>query len=148
MKINEILKSKGHDVATINQNEKVCTAIKTFKNKRIGSLMVFDDSGKISGIITEHDIIRCNPDEEDIFDKKISALMTPFSELIIVTPDDTVQYAMSIMTNERIKHLPVMNGDKLAGMMSIGDAVKSLLEQSQRETKRLQDYISGKYPAE
>lgn len=148
MKINEILKDKGHEVYSISPEKTVCEAIHTFLDKRVGALIVLGPDESIAGIITERDVVRCYPESDPLLEKPISAIMTPADKLIVANPEDTVQYAMSIMTNERIKHIPVIKDKKLFGIISIGDAVKSLLEQSQREKKRLQDYIAGTYPEE
>ncbi|MBN2415332.1 CBS domain-containing protein [bacterium] len=148
MKIHEILKDKGHQVYTIGLESTVCEVIHMFLDKRVGALIVTAADESIAGIVTEKDVIRCYPDTDPLLDKPVSAIMTPADKLLIASPDDTVQYAMSIMTHQRIKHIPVMKNKTLVGIISIGDAVKSLLEQSQLETKRLQDYIAGTYPEE
>jgi CBS domain-containing protein len=74
--------------------------------------------------------------------------MTPAEDLITISESDPINKAMEIMTENRIKHLPVFKENKLVGLVSIGDLVKSMLEKSRQETKRLQDYISGDYPEE
>ncbi|RKY57939.1 MAG: hypothetical protein DRP96_09205 [Candidatus Neomarinimicrobiota bacterium] len=78
--------------------------------------------------------------------KKVSEIMTPANKLIVASLKDNIKYVMAMMTEHRIKHMPVMKKDRLVGHISIGDVVKALLDRSQQETKRLQDYISGKYP--
>jgi len=72
--------------------------------------------------------------------------MTPANKLIVASLKDNIKYVMAMMTEHRIKHMPVMKKDRLVGHISIGDVIKALLDRSQQETKRLQDYISGKYP--
>ena len=74
--------------------------------------------------------------------------MTASEDLIMATPTDSVQYAMAMMTEHRIKHIPVFEEGHLAGLISIGDAVKAMLDQSAQQTRRLKDYITGAYPEE
>ena len=147
MKINKILQEKGDEVVTIAPDDSLEKVATLFSEKRIGSLMVIDHE-EIAGIITERDIVRSFRNQNQPLQQRVKHIMTPARELIIVTPEDSVQHAMNIMTREKIKHIPVLSKKRLAGIISIGDVVKSLLEKSKKETRRLQDYISGRYPEE
>ena len=147
MKVKDILKTKGRDVAAIGSDAGLVQAMQTMSEKRIGSLMVLD-GGEVMGIITERDLLRCYQTPGRVEDKKVSDFMTPADSLIVATPADSVQYAMAMMTEHRIKHIPVFEEGHLAGLISIGDAVKAMLDQSAQQTHRLKDYITGAYPKE
>lgn len=150
MRIKDVLKQKKEKVVyRINTNKTLCNAAKIFTEHRIGSLIVENDDGTIAGIITEKDILKiCRDRKGDVSQQLVKNAMTPFEELITVSENDPINKAMEIMTDNRIKHLPVFKENKLVGLVSIGDLVKSMLEKSRKETKRLQDYISGDYPEE
>ncbi|MBN2601001.1 MAG: CBS domain-containing protein [Candidatus Marinimicrobia bacterium] len=148
MKVSDILKEKGSDVVMVKRTEMVCDTVKLMNAQKIGSVIVLDEKGNIAGIMTERDILSCPFKEMDIATKKVFEVMTPSDRLIIASAEDNIQYVMAMMTEHRIKHMPVMKNDQLVGLISIGDVVKALLDRSQQETKRLQDYIAGKYPEE
>ncbi|MCK5146761.1 CBS domain-containing protein [bacterium] len=147
MKVKDILKNKGRDVMSITSGAGLIEAMMKMSEQKVGSLIV-KDGDSISGIITERDLLRCYQSPGEINNKKVSDYMTPSGKLIIAAPGDNVQYVMAMMTEHRIKHIPVMEEGHLAGMISIGDAVKAMLDQSVQETRRLQDYITGAYPEE
>ena len=148
MKVADILNEKGTNVVTVETSKKVCDAMKLMTSHKIGSVIVTDKKGKIAGIMSERDVLRCHQEDKDVTQKTVSEIMTPADKLIVASLGDNIQYVMAMMTEYRIKHMPVMKNDQLAGLISIGDVVKALLDRSQQETKRLQDYILGKYPEE
>jgi len=148
MNIADILTEKGSAVVSIKKTEMVCDAMKLMTARKIGSVVVLDDNGGIAGILTERDVLRCHLEEMDVTQKKVLEIMTPADKLIVASAKDSFQYVMAMMTDHRIKHMPVMKNDQLIGIISIGDVVKALLDRSQQETKRLQDYIAGKYQEE
>lgn len=150
MKIKDVLKQKkDNNVYRINSNKTLCNAAKIFTDHRIGSLIVENDDEEIVGIITEKDILKiCRDRKGDISQQLVQNAMTPADDLITISENDQINRAMSLMTDSRIKHLPVFKENRLVGMVSIGDLVKSMLDKSRKETKRLQDYISGDYPEE
>jgi len=147
MKVVDILNEKGTDVVSVKTTEMVCDAMKLMNSHKIGSVIVEEEDGTIAGIMTERDVLCCHR-EEDVTQKKVSEIMTPADKLIVASMADNIQYVMAKMTENRIKHMPILKKDKLVGIISIGDVVKALLDRSQQETKRLQDYIAGKYPEE
>ncbi len=148
MNIADILTEKGSAVVSIKKTEMVCDAMKLMTARKIGSVVVLDDNGGIAGILTERDVLRCHLEEMDVTQKNVLEIMTPADQLIVASAKDSFQYVMAMMTDHRIKHMPVMKNDQLIGIISIGDVVKALLDRSQQETKRLQDYIAGKYQEE
>ena len=141
MKIKEILKVKGSDVFTVGPEDKICDTIKYFSEMKIGSSVVTDSNNSVLGIFTERDALRCFGDDFDISNKSVQELMTPYEELIIAAPDDDIQYVMSMMTEHRIKHIPIIKDGELAGIVSIGDVVKAQLKESKQITKKYLDYI-------
>ena len=152
MKIKDILHEKGNDVVTIEPNGTVQEAISRLNEHGIGALIVTGERGETSGIITERDILRVCGDrcialsepsllEETSCPSLVQDVMT--KDLIIGVPDDDLDYVMGIMTKNRIRHLPVMDGKKLVGIISIGDVVNAHLAESEFENRMLKDYIHG-----
>ncbi len=140
MKIRDILHGKGTEVATISPEATIHEAMTALVSRRIGSLVVTDEKRKILGIITERDILReCTARSERIKETLVREVMTP--DLIIGVPDDEVSYVMGIMTQNRIRHLPVMTDEHLEGLISIGDVVKAQLEETEFENRYLKDFI-------
>ena len=146
MLIKEILEIKGGFVYTVNEDEQICKVLDSFAEKKIGSCMVEDSNNKFIGIMTEKDAIKCFKDVQKFSDIKVKDIMTKYEDIIIASEDDSMQYVMSIMTENRIKHLPVMKDSKIIGVISIGDIVKAQLEQSKHIAKTYLDHIKGKTP--
>ena len=146
MKVRDILKDKGSEVATIGAEETICDAVKTLVEKNIGSLLVLDEKGGITGIITERDILKqCNKCLESFKEIKIKDVMT--KNLIVASPDDDLDYVENIMTQNKVRHLPIISkNQKLEGIISIGDMVNVLRGECKVENRYLKDFISGKYP--
>ena len=96
--------------------------------------------------MTEKDAIKCFKDVQKFSDIKVKDIMTKYENIIIASEDDNIQYAMSIMTEKRIKHLPIMKDSKIVGVISIGDIVKAQLEHSEHIAKTYLDHIKGKTP--
>jgi CBS domain-containing protein len=146
MKVRDILKDKGAEVATIGAEKTICDAVKVLVEKNIGSLIVMDEKGGVAGIITERDVLRqCNQCLESFRDIKIEEVMT--KNLIVASPDDDLDYVENIMIQNRIRHLPIISNQKITGMISIGDLVNVLRGECRVENRYLKDYISGKYPS-
>jgi CBS domain-containing protein len=140
MKVRDLLQAKGTAVMTIHPEETLYDALAALVHHRIGSLVVIDDAGKVAGIITERDLLRESvTHSEQIKDIKIREVMT--THLIIGVPDDDIGYIMGIMTQNRIRHLPIMQGQHLEGLISIGDVVKAQLEETEFENRYLKEYI-------
>ncbi len=144
MKIRDILKVKGGHVETIAPNENVRRAMDKTIGKKIGALVVMEKE-VVEGIITERDISRVIHQEgEKAFELSVRDAMT--RKLIVALPDDDIDLAMALMTNNRFRHLPVMDGKKLIGIISIGDIIKTQVINLKIENRYLIDYITGKYP--
>ncbi len=142
MKVKDILAAKGPQVFTIGENASLKQAIDLLANNNIGALLVLADDGKISGIISERDIIRVSSqDLASIPNKIVSDVMT--KQVIFVEPDDELEYVESTMVQNRIRHLPVIHDSRLVGLISIGDTVKSSLKDARSQNKYLLEYIGG-----
>jgi CBS domain-containing protein len=145
MKVRDILKSKGPDVATIGVDETIYDAVRKLVEKNIGSLLVMDEKAAVAGIITERDILKeCERRLELLKQTKVREVMT--KELIVASPEDDLDYVENVMTRNRVRHLPVISGKKLEGIISIGDIVNVMRGECKVENRYLKDYISGKYP--
>jgi CBS domain-containing protein len=145
MKVKDILKDKGADVAKIRAEETICDAVRVLVEKNIGSLLVLDEEDNITGIITERDILKqCNISLDKFPETKVKEVMT--KDLIVASPDDDLDYVENIMTQNRIRHIPIVSNKKLVGIISIGDLINLLRGECKVENRYLKDYISGKYP--
>ena len=141
MKIEEILRSKGHDVVTITESKSVLDAVQVLVDHNIGGLVVMDGE-RPTGILTERDILRLtarNPGE--LGSIQGGSVMT--RELITARPEDQLAEMMDVMTESKIRHLPVMEGDRLAGIISIGDLVNACRVMAEEENSQLRQYIQG-----
>ena len=143
MKVSDILSAKGSEVATLRPDSTVSTAANLLKLKKIGALVVSEDERKVSGILSERDIVRALVDHgEEIMQMHIADLMT--RTVKTCRPSASVTEVMAEMTRSRIRHLPVVNDDGLCGIVSIGDVVKNRLDELQTEANVLRDYIVGR----
>lgn len=141
MKIEEILRSKGHDVVTITESKSVLDAAQVLVDHNIGGLVVMEGE-RPTGILTERDILRLtarNPGE--LGSIQVGSVMT--RELITARPEDQLAEMMDVMTESKIRHLPVMEGDRLTGIISIGDLVNACRVMAEEENSQLRQYIQG-----
>ncbi|HEX9654183.1 MAG TPA: CBS domain-containing protein [bacterium] len=142
MKIRDIIRSKGGNVISIDMEKTVHDAIKILVKHNIGALLVLDEAGKLVGIITERDILRESAERDSKLRKtKIKDVMT--KDLIIGVLEDEIEYTMSILTKNRIRHLPIMDQNSIAGIISIGDVVKAQLDEKEYDNRYLKQYIFG-----
>jgi CBS domain-containing protein len=143
-RVSEILARKGCDVHSIQRDSPVYEALEQMVLHNVGSLIVLEGE-TIAGIFTERDFLR-RVALEQLDPKRTTVREVMTERLVCLDPERTVQECMAIMTQERIRHLPVLDGRKLAGMVSIGDLVKHLSDEREVEVRYLTDYITGKYP--
>ena len=142
MKLKAILEEKGGAVHVIGPAESIRAAIEKLCRFKIGALLVLEDSGKPAGIITERDIlIEVSKNAERLDERKVSQVMTV--DLICAVPDDDLDYVMGIMTQNHIRHLPVVKDNLVVGIVSIGDIVKYQHQQAEVSIHQLRDYIQG-----
>jgi len=141
MNVKSILKTKGATVETIRPDATLGAAIDALALKRIGVLVVSEDSDAILGIISERDIVAgLAKHGASLLDMPVASMMT--QAVKTCAPTDPITDVMEIMTNRRIRHVPVLNNGKLSGIVSIGDAVKHRLWELETEAGYLRDYIA------
>ncbi|MDH3678621.1 MAG: CBS domain-containing protein [Acidimicrobiia bacterium] len=141
MQVADLLKKKGREVATIEPTATIGSVCDLLRERGIGALVVSADGTTIDGIISERDIVRAlgAGASDDLLERPCHDIMT--AEVFTCSNGDRVQHLMSMMTEKRIRHLPVEDGGGLAGIISIGDVVKHRLSELEEETRLLEDYI-------
>ncbi len=140
-----ILKNKGSQVWSLAPDATVYEAIVLMSKKNIGALLVVSE-GKLVGIISERDYARkVILQGKSSIETLVGEIMT--TSVIAVTPGHTVDECMQIMTSNHIRHLPVLEGEKLVGAISLGDLVKAVISTQAQTIQQLGNYITGKYPA-
>lgn len=137
--VKELLQMKGSAVHSVTPQTKVFDALKLMAEKNIGAVLVLGD-GKINGIMTERDyarkVILLGKSSHEITVREIMS-----DQVLMVPTTQTIEECMGLMTNKRIRHLPVMDGDKLVGLLSIGDLVKEVIADQEQTIKQLESYI-------
>ncbi len=143
--VQQLLDSKGHEVETIQTTSSVYDALKIMDEKRIGCLLVMTKQGTLSGIISERDCVhKAVILDRAIHDMQVRQVMTPKRKLICVTPDVNVDTCRELMTEKRVRHLPVVTKKgKIVGIVSIGDVVKHMGSERDLLIRNLEYYISG-----
>lgn len=146
MSILRLLKQKGRHIYSIEPEAPLSQCMNLLNRKRIGALLVLDKTGRLQGIVSERDILRtaCKLAGK-MCAVKVKTIMTPGEKLVTATSDQSFPRLMELMTTHRVRHVPIMDGDKVLGVVSIGDVVKWLLEEAMEENKAMKDYISGHY---
>lgn len=139
MRIADVLRSKGTEVATISPTATVSELLAKLSENNIGAMVVLADDG-IAGIVSERDIVR------RLHERGSAALRASVSEIMTTavatcTPDETVDHLTVLMTERRIRHVPVVSNGRLAGIVSIGDVVKSRMDELEHAQEQLQAYI-------
>lgn len=146
MKAQEILAVKGSRVITIHQDNTLLEAISIFFINKVGSLIVVDEHDHIKGILAPNDILKAvHTDLDNIRQAKVNQFMS--KELIVAKKEDDIDYLQAIMTENRVRHIPILEKGKLLGLVSIGDVVKAQIKKMDVENQYLKEYIEGKYPA-
>jgi CBS domain-containing protein len=141
MTIAAVLRDKGSDVATISSGDRLADAVTQLGTRRIGALPVIDD-GRIAGIISERDVIYCLKDHgAEVLDWPVSRIMS--SPAITADPSMDVLAALALMTQRRIRHLPVVEGGRITGIVSIGDLVKHRMDRIEAEAEAMRTYIQS-----
>lgn len=142
MIVRQILKSKGATVTAVPSSEPVGNVATLLNEARIGSVIVHDQELKPAGILSERDIVRGVAETgAAVMDLTAKDLMT--SDFITCGPEDHIDELMQVMTEKRVRHLPVMEGGHLAGIVSIGDLVKARISELESEGEALRSYISA-----
>jgi CBS domain-containing protein len=145
-KASDLLKSKAKQQWSILPEASVFDALKLMAEKEIGAVMVIDKKNKFVGILTERDYARkIILKGKTSLKTSVKEIMTPVAKIYKVKPDTSVEDCMVLMTGKHIRHVPVFDGDKFVGVLSIGDVVKSTISQKDLLINNLSDYIGGKY---
>jgi CBS domain-containing protein len=141
MTISAIIAGKGDEVFSISGDMSVRDAVALLAEKKIGALPVID-GGRVRGIFSERDVVYCIArDGDSALTHRVADVMT--SPAMTVTPDSSVLAALSLMTRRRIRHLPVVDADRVAGFISIGDLVKYRIDRIEADAAAMLDYIQG-----
>ncbi len=139
--IKQILDQKGHDVLCIEQDANLYDALKLMRENNVGALVV-TDQGRVVGLFSERDYARevefCTSSCQLI---KVCDVMS--TELYYTQPETSIDEAMAIVTETRCRHLPVMNGEEMVGLVSIGDLVKATLNEKEFVIRQMEKYIKG-----
>ena len=139
--VKQLLQGKGHDIWSIGPEASVYDAVAMMADKEVGALLVMEGDSLV-GVLSERDYARkVMLQGRSSTDTKIKEIMT--SRVAYARPDQSVEDCMGMMTDKRVRHLPVMDGDKVLGIISIGDLVKAIIEEQQHVIKQLEQYISG-----
>ena len=142
MNVETILRNKGNRVATIRPEATVADAVDMLNRERIGALVVSEDGARVDGILSERDIVMALADHRaDLLSRNVDEIMT--RKVVTCEPGDSVGDLMAEMTNRRIRHFPVVADGRLRGIVSIGDLVKSRLDEVEFEASSLRSFISG-----
>ena len=141
VRVKQLLGQKGHEVWSVDVEEPVLEAIQMMADKHVGALPV-TRNGELVGVISERDYAR------KVILLGRSSAETPVwqimsSPVVTVTPDDGVRQCMQVMTEKRIRHLPVMQGGRMVGMISIGDLVRVVIEEQDQTIEHLERFIAG-----
>ena len=141
MRVAGILAAKGHDVVTVTPRTTIEEVVALLAERSIGAVIVGDGQGGVAGIITERDVVRA------LAAHGAPALQRPTSDFMtreVVTAgfDDTIEHLMDRMTHGKFRHVPILDGAQLAGIVSIGDVVKHRLAEIEAERQALQEYIA------
>jgi CBS domain-containing protein len=141
VKINDVLRGKGNQVVTISPQATVTELLALLAEHNVGALVVSSDGTSVAGIVSERDVVRLLNGTPDAGEVRVSAIMT--AQVHTCTPDDLIDNLMRLMTEQRIRHVPVVVDGALAGIVSIGDVVKSRIGELEFEREQLSNYIAG-----
>lgn len=139
--IRQILADKGSEIWFVASSQTVFEAVQLMAIRRIGALLVMDDE-KLKGIVSERDYAR------EVILKGRSSRDTPVADimtrdLVTITPENRIEESLALMTEHRVRHLPVLEMDRVAGVVSIGDLVKEVIKEQQSTIEQLESYIKG-----
>ncbi|MFG1641555.1 CBS domain-containing protein [Amycolatopsis sp. NPDC049252] len=141
MRIADLLRKKGTAVATVTPETTVSTLLAGLAEKNVGAMVVIAPDGSIAGIVSERDVVRrLNDHGPALLDGPVSEIMTTL--VASCGPEDSVDQLSVLMTERRIRHVPVLEDGRLAGIISIGDVVKNRMEELEKSQEQLEAYIS------
>lgn len=142
MRIVDVLKRKGLEVATLDGSATVRQLVGLMVDQGIGSVVVLSQQGSVAGLVSERDLVRrLRVEPEQILEQPVQAIMNV--DIVLCAPTDSVDAVLETMTDRRIRHLPVVEDGHLIGLVSIGDLVKSHIDDLSHERDQMSAYISG-----
>ncbi|MFT3997756.1 MAG: CBS domain-containing protein [Asticcacaulis sp.] len=142
MLINQLLNAKGHQVFTVSPDDTVAAVSALLYTRKVGAFVVSDRMGRVAGIVSERDVIGALAQKGALaLELSVQDIMT--RDVIVARLGETVDSLLERMTDRRIRHLPVMEGAKLTGIVSIGDLVKAKIAQAEHEAQTLKAYIAA-----
>ncbi len=141
MNVATILKEKGGDVFTAESAAPLKVIAEALARRRIGCIVIVDKKERVAGIVSERDVVRLIAERgADALDEPVSECMT--KKVITCTETDSIETLMAEMTKGRFRHLPVVDGERLVGLISIGDVVKQRIAEAEMEAAAMRDYIA------
>jgi CBS domain-containing protein len=140
--VRDLLEGKGNAVWSVSPENSVQTALEIMAVHKCGAVLVLDGSN-VAGIFSERDFVRCSV-ELPGFSKTSKVQVAMTTPVFYVTPDQSIDQVMMLMTDKRIRHLPVMESEKLVGMISIGDVVREVISEKETTIRGLENYIIGR----
>jgi CBS domain-containing protein len=140
VKIKDLIKDKGFEVIAVDPSTTVANSVQKMVDRNIGALLIMGEGAKPAGIFTERDVLKCWSSGADFNSTPIGDVMT--RDLIAAEVSDDVEYAMSIMIQRKLRHLPVVDSGVVVGVLSIRDVVKAQVSNLQAEVHYLKDFIS------
>lgn len=141
MNVDQILSRKGRDVVSIEADRSIAEAARLLSERRIGAVVVVDGKKPVAGILSERDIVKAVAAQgAKALDEPVSRFMT--GQVITCTGASSINDLMELMTQQKFRHVPVVEGGKLAGIISIGDVVKQRVEEVEAETQAIKEYIA------
>ena len=142
MVIAGILKHKGGHVLSVSPETTVAEIVRTLASKRIGAVLVTDQTGKLQGIVSERDVVRCLA-EHGAGTLQMTAAQLMTADVQTASPQTSLAAAMEMMTDGRFRHVPVIEQGRLVGLVSIGDVVKAKIGEAEQEVDSLRAYVAG-----
>jgi CBS domain-containing protein len=143
MLVSTILEAKGDMVATIPRTATLGSAVAELVRHRVGALVVSPGDGTIEGILSERDVVRCLSElHSDMMEQPVHTVMS--TKVHLCSPDASVDAIMNLMTEERIRHVPVVVDGRLTGIISIGDVVKTRIGELEKDRNELMEYITAR----
>ena len=141
MRVADIIRQKGDEVGTVLPTSSIAEAVAQLRSLGVGAVVVSGDGASLEGILSERDIVRrLDEDGASVLDRRVDEIMT--SDVVTCSLDDTLADLMAVMTERRIRHIPVMEQSRLGGLVSIGDVVKGRLQELEDERRHLEEYIT------
>ncbi|MBN1670791.1 MAG: CBS domain-containing protein [Kiritimatiellae bacterium] len=142
MKVSDVLAIKGSvEVYRISKDSPLAEAVKLACDKGIGALLVEDADGQVVGIITERDVLHHVNNKTDFENAKVSDVMT--RDLVTVRPDDDIHLAMDMMIMQKFRHLPILDGNTIHGIITIRDIIQAMRKADETDVRYLVEYIRG-----